>query len=297
MSIYLSVSTGKSNNIFLHDEMKKNSYLAALIKQMNIMDISQSTKLYFSPTGSTRKIVREIALAANLNCKETDLTTPGTSAASLIYSKDDFLLLGFPVYSGRVPETLCKRLESLRGDNTPVVFVATYGNREYDDALLEMSHILTRKGFKVIAAAAFITQHSIVPSIAADRPDEVDMNAVHEFGKRLVDKAQAITDPSDLPPLSLKGNFPYREYKGIPFKPHATKACIGCGLCAAKCPTGAIPADTPSITLKDKCISCMRCIKICLEQARRLKGIERFLVKMAIASKCKVRKMPEYFGV
>lgn len=277
--------------------MNKNTYLAPLIKQMNSMDINQSTIAYFSPTGSTRKIVREIALAANLKCKETDLTTPGTSAASLIFSKDDFLLLGFPVYSGRVPETLCERLESLRGDNTPVAFVATYGNREYDDALLEIGMLLTQKGFKVVAGAAFVTQHSIVPSIAAGRPDEEDMHAVREFGRRLVDRVREITDLSALPELQLKGNYPFREYKGIPFKPHATKACIECSLCASQCPAGAIPADTPSTTRKDKCISCMRCINICPKQARRLKGYERFLAKMAIARKCKERKMPEYFGV
>lgn len=31
--------------------------------------------------------------------------------------------------------------------------------------------------------------------------------------------------------------------------------------------------------------------------AIRLRGYERFLAKMAIASKCKVRKMLEYFGL
>lgn len=253
--------------------------------------------IYFSPTGSTRKIVREIAKAANLNCQETDLTTPDASAVSCQYTNDDFLILGFPVYSGRVPETLRERLESFRGDNTPLAFVATYGNRDYDDALLEIGMLLTQKGFKVVAGAAFVTQHSIVPTIAAGRPDEEDMNAIREFGRRLVDRVREITDLSALPELQLKGNYPFREYKGIPFKPHTTKACIECGLCAAKCPTGAIPADTPSITHKDKCISCMRCINICPNQARRLRGYERFLAKMAIASKCKERKMPEYFGV
>lgn len=261
------------------------------------MDINKSTMIYFSPTGSTRKIVREIAKAANLNCQETDLTTPDASAVPCQYTNDDFLILGFPVYSGRVPETLRERLESFRGNNTPLAFVATYGNRDYDDALLEIAMLLTQKGFKVVAGAAFVTQHSIVPTIAAGRPDEEDMNAIREFGRRLVDRVREITDLSALPELQLKGNYPFREYKGIPFKPHTTKACIECGLCAAKCPTGAIPADTPSITHKDKCISCMRCINICPNQARRLRGYERFLAKMAIASKCKERKMPEYFGV
>lgn len=261
------------------------------------MDINQSTIIYFSPTGSTRKIVHEIASAGYPNYQEIDLTTPDPSGTSRLYGPHDFLLFGFPVYSGRVPETLRERLKSFRGDHTPVAFIATYGNREYDDALLEMSMLLDQKGFKVVAAAAFVTQHSIVPSIAAGRPDEADMNAVREFGERLVNKVCEITDLPDLSHLSLKGNFPYREYKGIPFKPHATKACIECGICASKCPVHAIPADTPSVTRKNMCISCMRCISVCPKHARCLRGYERFLAKMAIASKCKVRREPEFFGV
>ena len=39
--------------------------------------------------------------------------------------------------------------------------IAVYGNRDYDDTLLEMKDILTERGFTVIAGLAAIAQHSI----------------------------------------------------------------------------------------------------------------------------------------
>lgn len=79
---------------------------------------------------------------------------------------------------------MCKNGKNLKGSNTLAIIAAVYGNRHYDDALLQMKDILTERGFCVIAAGAFIAEHSVFPSVATRRPDEGDKAAMKKFAAK-----------------------------------------------------------------------------------------------------------------
>ena len=112
-----------------------------------------TTALYFSPTGGTRTYVRAVAAAMPHMGGEVDLTRPEERRKVHMFGADDVVVLGVPVYYGRVPE-VPGLLDGLQGEETPAVLLAVYGNRLIDDALAELSDLCAARGFRPLAAAA-----------------------------------------------------------------------------------------------------------------------------------------------
>ena len=216
------------------------------------MNIEKWIIAHFSPTGGTKKVADAIAAGFNTPVMEMDLTKDNSTVT---LGENDALMAVLPVYAGRVPQISLERLSALKGSGQKAVAVVVYGNREFDDALLETRNALEANGFQVIAAAAFIAEHSIVRSIAAGRPDAEDEALCRQFAADVMAK---LDDPT---PVNVPGNDPYVELKPSAFHPAADENCVQCGICAEKCPVGAIPLDNPSQTLGGVCINCMRCVQ------------------------------------
>lgn len=62
-----------------------------------------------------------------------------------------------------------------------------------------------------------------------------------------------------------------------------------------KCPTGAISKDNPQVTDKNKCTSCMRCVDVCPNQARKLDQEKMAVIETAITKVCSIKKECELF--
>lgn len=240
--------------------------------------------LYFSATYTTKRVVESIA--ANLSNEVTayDITNDAATDKVAIPA-DELLVVGVPVYAGRVPAMAVERLRRFRGDNTPAVVVAVYGNRHYDDAVLELYDIMTECGFSVVSAGAFIAQHSIFPKVGKARPDAEDMADIKRFAKKTLEVlAGKFGD------ISLPGNRPYKVPGGIPIWPTASKKCTACGACARLCPTGAIDPESPRGVDRQKCIKCGRCVAICPTKARRFYGIKYSLAAARFNSAFAIRR-------
>ncbi|MEG2570229.1 MAG: 4Fe-4S binding protein [Clostridia bacterium] len=216
-------------------------------------------------------------------------------AENKVFAHDELVVFGVPSYGGRVPVPAAQGIAKMHGDNTPAVLIVTYGNRAYDDTLLELQNIVEKNGFAVLAAAAFVTEHSIMHSVAHGRPDEKDIDEIHKFAQNAWAKISGCQADQNITRLKLPGKTPYVIYNGIPLKPQATNACTKCGICAEQCPTGAIAQDSPNKTDKNVCVSCMRCIKICPNGARRLNPLMLSVAEKGFAKKCSERKEPEIF--
>ena len=159
------------------------------------MNINKVHAVYFSPGGTTKLCAAAVASAIG-ECEEHDFTS---RAESLSLAASDAAVFAAPVFGGRIPGAFAGFLASVKGEDTPAVVLAVYGNRDYDDALLELADAVKVRGFKVVAAGAFIARHSIVTEIAAGRPDEADRAAMAEFGAKVRAKLEAGEPPEPSP--------------------------------------------------------------------------------------------------
>lgn len=247
--------------------------------------------IYFSPTQTTEKVVKAIAQGLGSQYDTYDLTRSAARIQSYVFGSEDIIVIGVPVYSGRIPELMTDCLKRMRGNNTPAVYVAVYGNRDYDDALLELKDILEANGFIGVAAGAFIGEHSITDKVAFGRPDATDLITAQCFGKDIKAKLDAF-NPSIK--ISVKGHYPYKERKPKPENPPTTtESCICCGECSRHCPVDAI-FNYKEVD-GEKCIFCCSCIKLCPAGAKIINEKLEPTAKWLIDNCGSLRREPELF--
>lgn len=163
----------------------------------------------FSPSGTTAKVAKIFINYLGAETKTHDLTLEESGNINLS-AESDVAVFAMPVYAGRIPVLAAKRLQTVTGNGQKAVVIVVYGNRDYDDALVELGDIVTARGFKVIAAGAFIAQHCIFPKVATGRPDAEDEKKLSAFADIV---SQKITGEGLLDLNAIKGNRPYK--KGI----------------------------------------------------------------------------------
>ncbi len=264
------------------------------------MDYVKINLVSFSPTRTTHIILQEISKGIGIDSVNdldfTLTTTPGDCKVS----DNELTLFGVPVYGGRVPTEAKERIQTVSSDGSPAVIVVTYGNREFEDALLELQDIVEAKGFSVLAGGAFIGEHSFSTAakpIAENRPDQADLSEAAKFGMKIKEKLADSTSLSDLSTPEVPGKRPYRE-KGPPamISPITRQdECTECCECATVCPTRAIAADDPQQTDKTACIRCCACVKNCPSGARVMEDPGIGKIADWLFENFSTRKKPELF--
>jgi ferredoxin len=265
--------------------------------------VIQSVKLlYFSPTGTTRRILEAIAEGLGVGKPDhIDLTLPSTKIEGDKEIRGGLTVIGVPVYTGRVAMEAVERLKQITAQGSLAVFVVVYGNREYEDALLELKNIAVELEFKPIAGGAFIGEHSFSTDgapIAQGRPDNEDLKRARSFGSMVKQKIDTAESLHNLTSISVPGNIPYRERGPARHtSPETSEAlCIRCGKCAEVCPVATISVNESVVkTDKEKCILCCSCVKNCPTGARCLEDsqLTQFIQKLSLM--CTKRKEPEFF--
>ena len=254
--------------------------------------------LYFSPTDGTKKVVKEIAKGMNLEYRDFNITLPENRKDEICFDKNDIVIIGTPTYAGRFPKLLYPYVEKIKGNNSLAVFVATYGNRDYEDSLLELKNIFEDNGFKTLAASTFVTEHSSTSKLATKRPNEKDLSIAYEFGEKIKAKLDNLNNLVELKYINVPGKFPYvvKNIPMVPMAPETNDTCVNCGICAKHCPTSAIDFDNCKNIDENKCIKCCSCIKRCPFNSKKIEHIAfKNMQNMLETNFAHIERNPEIF--
>lgn len=251
-------------------------------------------KLYnivFSPTGGTEKVAALLTKTLGREAAGIDLTDSGKDFSAIRLTQEDAAIIEVPSYGGRVPAVAVERLTAMNAQGARAILVCVYGNRAYEDTLVELEDAARKAGFRVIAAVAAVAEHSIARQFAAGRPDAQDAAQLAAFGEKILGKLSS----EDLSEPDLPGNRPYKKAGGAGMVPKSTKACNHCGVCAAECPVQAIRKDDPTKVDEKACISCMRCVSVCPQGARKVNPLLLSAAGLMLKKVCSERKECELF--
>ena len=257
------------------------------------MKIERIWSIYFSPVGSTAKVANETAatlrgLFGSDLCRY-DFTLPKARESFPELNEKDLVIFATPTYAGRVPNVLLKYLKTIVGNGALAIPIVTFGNRNYDNSLIELRDILENAGFHTIAAIAASTQHSFSYELGKGRPDMMDLMEIRRFCTRVYNGISTsaglssgadrnddnlLLSPVKVPgiPETYGGYYQPQDRNGVHIDirkvtPKVSEACINCGYCVDVCPMGSIvPGDVTK--MQGICIKCNACYKKCPQKAR-----------------------------
>lgn len=283
----------------------------------------RAAQIVFSPTGGTQKVMDILTDGWGMPMERIDLSDPRMDEedwSKAAFQKGDVALIAVPSYGGRVPVLAAQRLARVRGGHARCVLVCVYGNRAYEDTLVELEDIAVQCGFQVTAAVAAIAEHSIMHQYATGRPDAADIDCLRGFGARILEKLEGewgdlaaekgaeltgsagaagctagLESRGSFGGIQIPGDRPYKKLGVAKLVPKAGRLCEQCGLCAKVCPAQAIDLTDVKKADPERCISCMRCVAQCPKGARKINEALVATVAMAIKKACSVRKENELY--
>lgn len=228
------------------------------------MDMKRVVTLTFSPNGTTARVADAIAQGIGAPERlDLDRTAFDSRWTGKTLRAGDVAVIALPVYYGRLPKLMVEFFRYIKAEGIPAVLAVTYGNREYEDALLELKNESLERGFIPVAAGAFVAHHCMAGKLAEGRPNGDDLAQARELGEKAAALLAGLDRLEGLD-LSVKGNFPYVPGSDLPVGPATDRSkCTNCGLCQRNCPVQAInPLDFAEVD-GWRCLFCTRCIHSC----------------------------------
>ncbi|MBI9089338.1 MAG: EFR1 family ferrodoxin [Desulfobacterium sp.] len=235
--------------------------------------------IFFSPTGNTAKMAREIKInfeTMGVGVDGYDITARSDREKGIDLGPYQGIVFGFPVHSLRAPKVVREWLRTLEGHGKKASLFFTYGGFTVHPAHHSTRQILTEQNFTVVSSAEFPGAHPFNLGgwrAFTDRPNESDFNRAQTYSQATLNRFTG-QDPGMLGDLeqSIYSGEQLDGFEALRFKiitqlpTRAGRECRLCMACEDTCPTGAMDAATGRVDSR-KCIACLGCVANCPDQA------------------------------
>jgi flavodoxin len=162
---------------------------------MNSHNIESLSIIYFSPTNTTKNIISSIANGMGIEQVQfINLTLP-KNRKNQVEIAGDLIIIGIPVYNGKIPALLDEWLHQIQGRHRPVILISVYGNVKSGIILQQFQSICKRVDLIPVGVASFATEHSFSTDkfkIAVNKLDEHDLKSAYQFGARMIEKLNSL---------------------------------------------------------------------------------------------------------
>lgn len=231
--------------------------------------------LYFSATGNTEFIARELAKQLEDDCINL-LDRVKTNDYTTLYSEKPYIICA-PVYVCEMPRFMSKYLkkQTFTG-NKDVYFIFTSGGYCGISGQLAKS-MFRKKKMNYRGHAEFKMPRNYVAN------DAYPMLSTEEIEKRIVDSHEmldsVVANIKAGNKLTARHIFLFETLITVPFNPvwcklklrakdfFSTDKCVGCGKCVKLCPLNNISLKEKKPVWEDNCTHCMACIGNCPTKA------------------------------
>ena len=231
---------------------------------------------YFSATGNSKHVAESIAHEGE---KLVSIATAMDKGQHIFSVADDRVGIVSPTYDWTLPSIVSEFLAQLelRFEKRPYLFyVATYGTTSGASAAMA-DRIMRERGLSFDACFDIKMPDTWTPIFVLSDPEQVrsiledSEKEIEELREQVAHKVTGRHLGPTAPYFTgVIGKALYDGYTRKTSHLSVTNACIGCGLCARKCPAHAIEIqDGKPVWVKERCIMCLGCLLRCPKFAIR----------------------------